>query len=273
MSVRVCSLASGSLGNALVVASSKARLLVDAGVTQRRLRAGLRHAGVADDSLDAVLLTHTHRDHFSAAAVGFCLGRRIRVLSSAENLAYLTKTLTGFRRLTEMGLVEPIDGKPVTVGDVVVEAFEVPHDAPGRCLGFRLTLGDGRARRAVTVATDLGHMPPEVLGRFLDSDAVVLESNHDPAMLRESRRPADLIDRIAGPEGHLSNRDAAEATAEIVGRSHPGKVKHLVLAHLSRDCNTPALALEAHAFLASHSSGAVHLAAAEQFNPGPLIAL
>jgi phosphoribosyl 1,2-cyclic phosphodiesterase len=273
MNVRVCPLASGSLGNALVVASPKARLLVDMGVPQRRLKADLRHVGVAPDDLAAVLLTHTHRDHFSTAAIGFCLGHGIRVLSSPENLKHLARTMPGFRRLVETGLAEPLDGEPLAIGDVTVEAFQVPHDAPGRCLGFRLTIGSGRSQRTVTVATDLGHVPQGCLDWFVDSDVVVLESNHDPEMLWESSRPADLIDRIAGPEGHLSNGDSAEAAEEIVGRSRPGRLKHMVLAHLSRDCNTPKLALEAHAYLASRASGTVHLAAASQFEPGPMIAL
>lgn len=269
----MCPLASGSLGNALLVASPKARVLVDLGTPQRRLKADLRQAGVAPDDLAAVLLTHTHRDHFSTAAIGFCLGHGIRVLSSEENLAHLARTMPGFRRLVDSGLAEPLDGEPVAIGDVTVEAFDVPHDAPGRCLGFRLTMGSGRGRRTVTVATDLGHMPAGCLEWFVDADVVVLESNHDPEMLWASNRPPDLIGRILGPEGHLSNGESAEAVAEIVGRSRPGHVKHLVLAHLSRDCNTPKLALEAHAYLASHAAGAVHVAAASQFEPGPRIAL
>jgi phosphoribosyl 1,2-cyclic phosphodiesterase len=273
MTVRVCPLSSGSLGNALLVASDKARVLVDMGTPQRSLKSGLKHAGVAPEDVTAILLTHTHKDHFSNVAVGFCLAREIRVYSSEENLTYLARHMPGFRKLVDSGLTQPIDGETLQLGDIAVEAFDVPHDAAGRCLGYRLEIGPARARRSVAVATDLGHMPPDCLAWFVDADLVVLESNHDPEMLWASRRPPELIERIAGPEGHLSNRDSAEAAAEIVGRSHPGKVKHLVLAHLSRDCNRPDIALEAHAHLARRHADPVKVVAAEQFNPGPMIEL
>jgi phosphoribosyl 1,2-cyclic phosphodiesterase len=123
----------------------------------------------------------------------------------------------------------------------------------------------------VTVATDLGHMPDDCIPSFLDADAVVLESNHDEELLWESGRPPELIQRILGPDGHLSNESAAEALAEIVGRSHPGRVQHVVLAHLSRDCNTPRLALAAQGHLARRRSDPVRVSAARQDAAGPMI--
>jgi phosphoribosyl 1,2-cyclic phosphodiesterase len=102
---------------------------------------------------------------------------------------------------------------------------------------------------------------------------VVLESNHDEDLLWDSGRPPELIRRIASPHGHLSNAAAAEALAEIVGRSHPGRVHHVVLAHLSRDCNTPRLALAAQGHLARRRSDPVSVAAARQDAAGPMIAL
>jgi phosphoribosyl 1,2-cyclic phosphodiesterase len=271
--VTVCPLASGSLGNALLLRTRRAALLVDAGTTQRRMRAGLAVAGVEPDDVDAVLVTHTHRDHFSRAAIGFCVRHRIRVLSNRENLDHLARAIPTFRKLDAAGLVEPIDGDAVPLEDVVIEGFEVPHDAHGRCLGFRFRAGPARRRRTVVVATDLGHVPEDCLARFIDADAIVLESNHDPDLLWTSGRPADLVERIAGPTGHLSNAASAEAVAEVLGRSHPGRVRHVVLAHLSRDCNTAELALEAQAFLAERHGGRTHFAAATQFAPGPLLAL
>jgi len=273
MTPYICPLASGSLGNALLVASAKARVLVDMGLSQRGLRAGLREAGVAPGDVGAVLLTHTHRDHFSAAAVSFCLAHHTPVYSTQENLEHLSATLTGFRRLGGAGLAREIDGGPVEIGDLAVEAFDVPHDSEGGCLGFRLSVGGPRRRRVVAVATDLGHVPTDTVEAFIDADAVVLESNHDPDMLRESGRPWDLIERIAGDFGHLSNESCADALVEIVGRSHPGRVKAVVLAHLSRDCNTPELALDAQAHLARHRAHPLRIAAASQYETGPRIEL
>jgi len=269
----ICPLASGSLGNSLLVATDRTRLLVDMGISRKRLAEGLKTAGLALEDVSAILLTHTHSDHISAAAVGFSLARKVPIYSTEENLRHLAAATPHFRKVAAAGLARPINGEVVTIGDVAVEAFEVPHDSPGSCLGFRLTTGPARRRRAVAVATDLGHMPAGCLDQVLDADAVVLESNHDPDLLRESSRPWDLIERIAGPHGHLSNETCAEAVAEIVGRSHPGKVRHVVLAHLSRDCNTPRLALAAQAHLARRRTHPVRLAAAAQYEPGPVINL
>ncbi len=271
--VYIYPLASGSLGNALLVGAGRTRVLVDAGLGRRRLADALAGAGTAPGDLDAVFLTHTHGDHFRTSAVGFCLAGNTPVYAAAENLEYLDGSMRGFGKLAAAGLARPIDGEAVTVGQVRAEAFPVPHDSPGTCHGFRLTLGRGRRRRTVAVATDLGHLPAEAVPHFLDADAVVLESNHDPAMLRGSGRPADLIQRIAGPRGHLSNGAAAEALAEVVGRSRSGRLKHVVLAHLSRDCNRPALALEAQAFLARRPGERLRLFAAAQHTPGPRVGL
>ena len=273
MSPFACPLASGSLGNALLVATEKTCLLVDMGISRRRLKAGLAAVGLTPEHIGAVLITHTHRDHFSAAAAAFCLNQRIPVYSTEENLSHLAYDLDGFGDLVAAGLAEPINGRSLRIGDVAVEAFAVPHDSPGECLGFRLTMGGPRSRRAVSVATDLGHVPGDCVPHFLDCDAVVLESNHDPDMLRQSGRPWDLIERIAGPHGHLSNESAAAALAEIVGRSHPGKVAHVVLAHLSRDCNHPKLALAAQAHLARNHTHPVRVSAATQYEAGPRVEL
>ncbi len=269
----VCPIASGSLGNALLVRTDRAAVLVDFGTTQKRVKAGLAHAGLGPEDLGAVLLTHTHRDHFSQAAAGFCVRYGVPVHSTNDNFAELTLRVPGFRKLMAVGLARPVNGEPVAVGDLVAEAFDLPHDAPGRCLGFRFTLGSGAWRRVATVATDLGHVPHGGLEWFTGADCLVLESNHDPEMLSRSGRPWDLIDRIAGPHGHLSNAAAAEAVAAVSGRGRPGRLKHVILAHLSRDCNTPRLAIEAQARLASCRAGAVDFSAADQFAPGPVVVL
>ena len=133
MPALLCPLASGSLGNALLVASRRARVLVDIGLTQRRLREALAAVDVEPDEIDAAFLTHTHRDHFSASAAGFCLRHAIPVYASEENLAHLSEVFPAFRRLVRGGLARPMDGDAVEIGDVAVEAFDVPHDSPGWC--------------------------------------------------------------------------------------------------------------------------------------------
>ena len=269
----ICPLASGSLGNALLVATDRTQVLVDLGISRRRLKAGLAAVGADPEGIRAVLLTHTHRDHFSASAVAWCLGRRIPVYSTEDNLAHLAYDLDGFAELVAGGLARPIDGQALHIGDVTVESFPVPHDSAGQCLGFRLTLGGSHRRRAVAVATDLGHVPAESLRWFLESDAVVIESNYDAEMLKRSGRPRFIVDRIAGPLGHLANEQAAEMVAEILGRSSLERQVAVVLFHLSEDANTPAMALRAHERLLGANSHRLKVSVAETRGPSPLVVL
>jgi glyoxylase-like metal-dependent hydrolase (beta-lactamase superfamily II) len=116
----VCSLASGSLGNALLVASAKTRVLVDMGISRRRLKAGLAEVGLAPEDVRAVLLTHTHHDHFSASAATFCRTYKVPVYSTPDNLSHLAYELKGFSDLVAAGLAQPIDGRPLHLGDVTM---------------------------------------------------------------------------------------------------------------------------------------------------------
>lgn len=215
---RLSVLSSGSSGNATYVETGEGGLLVDAGISCRRLEAMLAWIGRSLKDVDAVLLTHGHADHTSG--LRSLLKRRAVKVCAAPGVWEAGGAYTA-------GV-----GEPFGVCGLKAAFFDVPHDAP--TFGLRLTNGV----RAATLATDLGEVTPEVLSWMRGADAVVLEANHDHEWLRYGPYPMDLKRRIFSPNGHLSNEQAAEAALALA----PGGLTDLVLAHLSRRNNSPARA-------------------------------
>ncbi len=258
--MRFCVLASGSSGNCIWVEGGGTRLLIDCGLGRKETRARLAWAGIEADRLDAVLLTHEHSDH--AAGVG---------LASRSFGAPLYATWPAFaqleRRLGPLaGLVEFAAGQSFEVGGLHVTPFSLPHDAADP-VGF--IIDDGVSR--LGVATDLGQPTRLALERLRGCQALVLESNHDPAMLEGGPYPWHLKQRIAGRLGHLSNGESAGLLASLL---HAG-LRCVVLAHLSQTNNEPALALAAarEALTAAGINGEVALSVGRQERPGPVIEL
>jgi len=227
--MRFCSLGSGSAGNALLVEASDGarttRVLLDNGFGPRVLGQRLAaRAGLALESIDAVVLTHEHSDHIGGVRA-LLRHHRVTVHASAGTLAHL-------------GLPDGA-GSPIVatqsfaVGALQIRAFAVPHDAAEP---LQFVFSDGS--RTLGVVTDLGH-PAATVARALDDlNALVLECNHDAELLRTGRYPPPLKARVAGNRGHLSNDQAAELLA-AVGRS---RLNCVVAAHLSRANNRPELA-------------------------------
>jgi len=226
--IHITVLGSGSGGNCALVATDTTALLVDAGLSCRQIAERLASVGRSLDNIHAVLLSHEHSDHVSALAV-LCKHRAIPVFANrftAEAVARDAGTRVAWRVFET--------GRSFQVGDITVESFSVPHDAQDP-VGF--VIHNGTA--SVGFATDLGHATRVVADRFRALDALVLESNHDVKMLQDNpHRPWATKQRILSRHGHLSNEDAARFAGEIV----TDRLRHLVLAHLSRDCNKPELA-------------------------------
>lgn len=221
--VRVTILASGSAGNALVVESAGARVLVDAGLPLKVLFAGLAEAFGAVPRFDAVIVTHAHGDHSAHA------GRTAVALDAPLWLTQATKRcirLPAEARTRVFGPRAPFD-----IGDLEVRPLGVPHDAPQ----VALVLDDGHAR--VALVTDLGEVPGGLVDHISNADVVLAESNHDLDMLRRGPYPESLRRRIASREGHLSNTQCAE----LLGALGPA-TKRVVLMHLSERNNRPDLA-------------------------------
>jgi phosphoribosyl 1,2-cyclic phosphodiesterase len=229
--MRFCSLGSGSAGNALVIESRSAttcsRVLVDCGFSLRELDVRLVRAGLAVDDLDAVFVTHEHTDH-----VGCALG-----LARRHGVPLWTSRGT-WRALGEPALPAGLlcfarDGDPIVVRDLQLNPFTVPHDA---LEPLQLTCTDGQRR--LGVLTDVGSSTAHLLEQLQGCDALFLECNHDRTMLAQSRYPASLKSRIAGPHGHLAN----DSAAGILAQCHHAGLRHVVAAHLSEQNNSAALA-------------------------------
>lgn len=249
MAMRFCSLGSGSSGNALVVESrstlTASRVLVDCGFSQRELELRLARAGLEVTDLDAVFVTHEHGDHIGCAIT---LARR-------HGLPLWTSRGT-WRALGEPELPEGLlhfarDGEPITIGNLLLNPFTVPHDA---LEPLQLSCTDGERR--LGVLTDVGSCTQHVLAQLQGCDALVLECNHDRALLAQSRYPASLKARIGGPLGHLDN----EVAAQILARCHHARLHHVVAAHLSEQNNNAALAATALAGACGAAPGDIQVA-------------
>jgi len=230
--MRLISLQSGSNGNCIYVESDGVKLLFDAGISGIQVRERLALHGREANAVDAVLISHDHIDH--------C--RTMGILNRKFDLPIYATAKT-FAAATRYGL-GPIDdlrhfaaGETLHIGRVRVETIPTPHDAED---GVVFVVDDGVHR--LGILTDLGHVFDR-LGEVIASlDAVLLESNYDPDMLANGSYPQWLKERIAGPEGHISNFEAAEL---LLG-SASKRMKWACLGHLSAENNTPELALATH---------------------------
>ncbi|MCB1007948.1 MAG: MBL fold metallo-hydrolase [Acidobacteria bacterium] len=251
--LRVVVLGSGSGGNAVVVESGGRRLLVDAGFSCREIERRMRAVEVDPASIDALVLTHEHEDHVRGAD-RFARRHRVPVYASAG-------TLAGTRFAPEIAArVERIEsGRPFEVAGFEIEPFDIPHDAR-EPVGF--VIADGAGRRVGLVA-DLGCRSRLAWGRLTDLDLLLLETNHDLEMLRSGPYPWSLKQRVAGRHGHLSNVDAAEGLPELVG----DRLRFVVLYHLSRTNNLPALAAAAIAEPLEKLRAAAEIVVSQQFEP------
>lgn len=225
--MRFCSLGSGSSGNATVVEAGRSRVLIDCGFSLRELDVRLARAGLQASGIDAVFVTHEHGDHVGCA---LALARR-------ENIPLWTSRGT-WRAIGEPALPPGLlrfarDGEAIEVGDLLLQPFTVPHDAHEP---LQLRCSDGASH--LGVLTDAGSITAHLLEHLQGCAALLLECNHDPQLLADSRYPASLKARIGGRLGHLSNHSAAQILAAC---RHDG-LRHLVAAHLSEQNNRPDLA-------------------------------
>lgn len=231
MDMIFCPLYSGSSGNALYVQYGETRLLIDAGKSGKMITDALKYIGVSPSDLSAILITHEHNDHILGAGI---LSRRyhLPVYATEETWnameAKVGEVPGGMRRTFDKH-------QDFYLGQIGVAPFAIPHDAADP-VGYRL-YGGGVS---IATATDLGHFSSSVRDAIAGSDLVLLESNHDPDMLRmNDHYSARLKQRILGKFGHLSNQACAEALVQLVGTG----VRNVILGHLSGENNRPELAL------------------------------
>lgn len=248
---------SGSQGNALAIRSGGALLLVDCGFSCRELERRMAACGVRADDVTALLFTHDHADHCKGIATFHRRHPHVPLYANG-NTADAIATLTGVEdgwRVFETSV-------PFSVGDIEVTSFSIPHDAAD-AVGYLFS--DETA--SLFVGTDMGVPTLPVKYALARATCAVLESNHDPTLLACSDRPVSLKQRISGRCGHLSNQDAADLVREVA----PPRLKTLLLAHLSRPCNAPHLALESmRAALTDINRADIVLATLDQDEPSDL---
>lgn len=229
ISLELHTLASGSSGNALLFSAGGAHLLVDAGISCKRITEGLHTLGLSPADLSGILITHEHSDHIAGLAT----------LLKRHPLPLYTSPGTAGQLCRRMAFIDELiyemePGEDYEVGPFGVSPFATSHDA-AQSMGFSL---DHEGRRAAVV-TDLGYVSDEVLDGVLGAQLVVCESNHDVDWLLSGSYPYPLRARILGDRGHLSN----EAGADLARQCAEHGARTLVLAHLSAENNTPARAL------------------------------
>jgi phosphoribosyl 1,2-cyclic phosphodiesterase len=248
--LRLSVLSSGSSGNATYVECGAGGLLIDAGLSPRRLRNLLARVGKGLDDVGAVLLTHDHSDHTCGAAA---LSRDFGIPVFAA---------PGVREGVKNASAPVEAGEGFEIGGFTVTFFEVPHDSP--TYGVRIS-GEGCD---LASATDLGEAGPGILDWMRGAGAAVLEANHDHEWLARGPYPARLKRRISSRNGHLSNRQAAQAAVSLA----PHGLKDLVLAHLSKTNNSPARACgTVHGALREAGYAGVRVRAAIANHPTPWI--
>jgi len=229
--MKFCSLASGSSGNSYYIGTQNTNILIDAGISGKRICQELEaRAGLTGSELDGIFITHEHVDHIQSIGV---LARKFKTP------LYATQgTWSGMRN--KIGEVDPTlchvlaDTGTMAIGDLNIEWFPTSHDA-NNPVGYLIE----KDKKTVGLATDTGILNREMLQVLKNVDLLILEANHDEKMLLTGRYPAYLKKRIKSSRGHLSNTAAGEALLQLAGE----KTKAVFLAHLSQENNLPGLAL------------------------------
>jgi len=224
-----CSLYSGSSGNSLFVQTENTKLLIDAGESAKKITEALSLLNVDVTQLDGILVTHEHSDHVKG----------LGTLSKKYNIPVYANSKTWDAMPEQNTKVLDINHKyfqpseTFEIGDLKISPFEIPHDAANPC-GFNIFHED----KKISVATDIGHMTSQIIHKLEDSSFILLEANYDPNILKCSKYPYPLKQRIAGPNGHLANVDAGKTVSYLM-KSGLSKV---MLGHLSKENNFPELA-------------------------------
>lgn len=228
---RFCPLFSSSSGNCIYIGSGNTHILIDAGVSARRITDALKGINLLPEAISAVFVTHQHNDHI-AGLRNFCLKRGIPIYMSSTTAAAIEESDYDLSGLN----INVIEDK-VTVGNISVTRFCTSHDCSGSS-GYRVDVGGDRC---FAVCTDTGVVTENIRQSLLGCELVLIESNHDVNMLAKGPYPAPLKRRILSDQGHLSNGCCAKELPQLV----LGGTSRIILGHLSAHNNTPEAALKA----------------------------
>ena len=229
--LKFCSLYSGSSGNCLYIESENTKLLIDAGVSLKKIEKGLSSLDISFETLDGILVTHEHSDHVQSLGN---LSKKfdLPVFANSETFDAMPKQTD---KISTKNIKNIKINEKFNIKDIEINSFSIPHDAVNPC-GFTLTSGN----RKISIATDIGHMTNKILKTLEGSDFILLESNYDTEVLKHSKYPYLLKKRIAGPNGHLSN----EMAGKVINYLIHNNLKKAMLGHLSKESNFPELAYQ-----------------------------
>ncbi len=224
-----CPLASGSKGNCIYVGTPQTKILIDAGISRRKIEARLSEIGVRLEEIDAILITHEHIDHVrSLDQLGCRLG--IPIFCNSDTAIAIDSLFAASPQFQIFST-----GEAFVFKDLEIHPFTVSHDAIDP-VAFTIRYQHFK----LGFCADLGHVSSLVASQLLLCDYLYVEANHHPSMVHSSARPKVYKDRVLGRQGHLSNEECAQLIEKIY---HPG-LKHIHLAHLSSECNAEELALK-----------------------------
>ena len=224
-----CSLYSGSSGNSLFVESENTKLLVDAGVSSKKIETALTNLEIDPSSINGILITHEHSDHVQGLGT-FAKKFNLPVYVDQKTLDAMPNQKD---KISEKNIKIIKNEEKFEIGDLKIKPFSIPHDAANPC-GFNII----HDNKKISIATDIGHMTNGIIKNLEDSIFIMLEANYDPEVLKFSKYPYILKSRIAGPTGHLPNEMAGKTIAHLLNSG----LQQAILGHLSKESNFPELA-------------------------------
>lgn len=231
--MRMYPIASGSSGNSIYIGSSNTHILVDAGISKKRIEDGLKGAGLKGGDIDAILITHEHADHIQGLGV-FCRKYPVPVYGTAATLRQIQLN-SSLGYIPPELFIEITPDREFTLGDICVNSMRISHDAADP-VAYSFKRGDKR----MAIATDMGVYDDYVVERLKGMDVLLVEANHDIRMLQVGPYPYQLKQRILSERGHLSNETAGRLLSNIAC----DRLKTIILGHLSKENNLPELAYE-----------------------------
>ncbi|CDB32472.1 beta-lactamase domain protein [Clostridium sp. CAG:575] len=224
-----CSLYSGSSGNSLFVESENTKLLVDAGISSKKIETALTNLEIDPSSINGILITHEHSDHVQGLGT-FAKKFNLPVYVNQKTLDAMPNQKD---KISEKNIKIIKNEEKFEIGDLKIKPFSIPHDAANPC-GFNII----HDNKKISIATDIGHMTNGIIKNLEDSIFIMLEANYDPEVLKFSKYPYILKSRIAGPTGHLPNEIAGKTIAHLLNSG----LQQAILGHLSKESNFPELA-------------------------------
>lgn len=228
--MRICVLSSGSVGNATIIETEQTAILIDNGLSLKKLQELIKKSEFDENRIEHILITHEHGDHIKG--VGVCTRKwKLNVCATAKTIDEMYRKniiKPGFEQTTAVEKNVWFD-----LGDLSIMPFRISHDAVDP-VGYMIKQGE----KTLVYVTDTGYITGDILKTLGNADAYIMETNHNVEMLQMCNRPWSLKQRILDDCGHLSNEDSAYAMSQLIGE----KTKHIYLAHLSQDANLPDLA-------------------------------